>query len=264
MNAPSSIVNFGNVTVPSSSQYETGLLAHVFRVEPGAIRCWCGLSVKTSACPWRMPPKAWCRRRRESSVSWAMTGSLSADRAAARRGKIGRLFEDEGWISDLDVDENIVLAQRHHTQRTDHDVLEEALQLARMFGLPGLPRGRPGQMRRWDLRKAACIRAFLGQPTLTLSSSRCEGFMRTLSLLCSVLSSPRARAAPPCSGRPRTCKSGTIPACAPRPGPGCSGRNCMSWHQAHNGPAFPISACQRSDRALCAGRGRAGCGRRGS
>jgi phospholipid/cholesterol/gamma-HCH transport system ATP-binding protein len=82
---------------------------------------------------------------------------MSADRAAAQRGKIGRLFEDEGWINDVDVEQNIMLAQLHHTRRTEAEILEEALKFARMFGLPGLPRGRPGKVRRWDLRKAACI-----------------------------------------------------------------------------------------------------------
>ena len=100
---------------------------------------------------------------------------MSADRAATQRGKIGRLFEDEGWINDLDVEENIMLAQRHHTLRSERDILEEALKLARVFGLPGLPRGRPGKMRRWDLRKAACIRAFLGQPSFIILEQPVHG-----------------------------------------------------------------------------------------
>jgi phospholipid/cholesterol/gamma-HCH transport system ATP-binding protein len=100
---------------------------------------------------------------------------ISADEAAAQRGKIGRLFEDEGWISDLDVDQNIMLSQRHHTGRSEKDILEEALTLARVFGLPGLPRGRPGDMRRWDLRKAACIRAFLGRPAFIIIEQSVRG-----------------------------------------------------------------------------------------
>jgi phospholipid/cholesterol/gamma-HCH transport system ATP-binding protein len=100
---------------------------------------------------------------------------MSADHAAAQRGKIGRLFDDEGWISDLDVDQNIILSQRHHTRRSEQDIMEEALKLARVFGLPGLPRGRPGSMRRWDLRKAACIRAFLGQPPFIILEQPVRG-----------------------------------------------------------------------------------------
>jgi phospholipid/cholesterol/gamma-HCH transport system ATP-binding protein len=94
--------------------------------------------------------------------------TLAADQAAAQRGRIGRMFEDEGWISDLDLDENIMLSQRHHTRRSEAEIRDEALQLARLFGLPDLPSGRPASVRRPDLRKAACIRAFLGQPCLII------------------------------------------------------------------------------------------------
>jgi phospholipid/cholesterol/gamma-HCH transport system ATP-binding protein len=100
---------------------------------------------------------------------------MSAGHADAQRGKIGRLFEDEGWISDLDVDQNIMLSQRYHTLRSEEDIMEEALKLVRVFGLPGLPRGRPGSMRRWDLRKAACVRAFLGQPTFIILEQPVRG-----------------------------------------------------------------------------------------
>lgn len=100
---------------------------------------------------------------------------MSADQAAAHRGGVGRLFEDEGWVSDLEVDQNIMLAQRHHTRGSEEEIVEEALQFARIFGLPGLPRGRPANVRRWDLRKAACLRAFLGQPILIILEQPVRG-----------------------------------------------------------------------------------------
>jgi phospholipid/cholesterol/gamma-HCH transport system ATP-binding protein len=122
--------------------------------------------------------------------------SMSADDAAARRGKIGRLFEDEGWISDLEVDQNIMLAQRHHTARSEKEIMEEALQLARVFGLPGLPRGRPGSMRRWDLRKAACIRAFLGQPAFIILEQPVRGvYADLMAALVNAVHSARKRGA---------------------------------------------------------------------
>jgi phospholipid/cholesterol/gamma-HCH transport system ATP-binding protein len=49
------------------------------------------------------------------------------------------------------------------------------MKLARVFGLPGLPRGRPGNMRRWDLRKAECVRAFLGQPVFIIIEQPIHG-----------------------------------------------------------------------------------------
>ncbi len=93
---------------------------------------------------------------------------LSARDAAAARGRIGRVFLTEGWLDDQGVDENIVLAQRHHTERSEADIRQEAANLARMFRLPGLPLWPPHRVRRQDLRKAACIRALLGRPQLIL------------------------------------------------------------------------------------------------
>lgn len=168
MNASPAILKFNEVTIESSTRYETGLWNSSFEFNQGEL-----LLVRIERENERLP----LADATEGLVS-PTQGSvmflgedwqrMSADHAAAQRGKIGRLFEDEGWISDLDVDQNIMLAQRHHTQRSEKDIMEEALDLARVFGLPGLPRGRPGSMRRWDLRKAACIRAFLGRPTFII------------------------------------------------------------------------------------------------
>jgi phospholipid/cholesterol/gamma-HCH transport system ATP-binding protein len=172
---PASIVKFGIVTVPSSAQYETGLSNITFTLDQGDL-----LLVRIERENERLPlADATEGLAPPSQGIVAFLGedwqSLSADDAAAKRGKIGRLFEDEGWVSDLDVDENILLAQRHHTHRTEEDIIDEALKIARMFGLPGLPRGRPGKLRRWDLRKAACIRAFLGQPRLIILEQPVRG-----------------------------------------------------------------------------------------
>ena len=171
----SAIVKFNRVSVQSSRQYETGLWNLSFELNPGDL-----LLVRIERENERLPladATEGLVRPAQGTVSFLGDDwqSLSADRSAARRGKIGRLFEDEGWISDMDVDENIVLAQRHHTQRTEGEIMEEAIKFARMFGLPGLPRGRPGKARRWDLRKAACIRAFLGQPVLVILEQPVRG-----------------------------------------------------------------------------------------
>jgi phospholipid/cholesterol/gamma-HCH transport system ATP-binding protein len=88
--------------------------------------------------------------------------------AARARSTIGRTFADGGWLANLDTDENITLAQRHHTTRPAHELFDEALELSRRFGLPGLPRSRPWTMRTADLARAACTRAFMGTPTLLL------------------------------------------------------------------------------------------------
>lgn len=97
--------------------------------------------------------------------SWS---SVAHDAKLAARAKIGRVFDEPGWISELDIDENITLSQRHHTRRTESAIRDEASELARLFSLPGLPQSRPSSVRAPDLRRAACVRAFMGEPELLI------------------------------------------------------------------------------------------------
>jgi phospholipid/cholesterol/gamma-HCH transport system ATP-binding protein len=168
MNVSPAILKFSEVTIESSPQYEAGLWNSSFECNPGEL-----LLVRIERENERLPladATEGLAVPAKGTVTFLGEDwqGMAADHAAAQRGKIGRLFEDEGWVSDLDVDDNIMLAQRHHTRRSEQEIMDEALKLARAFGLPGLPRGRPGSMRRWDLRKAACIRAFLGQPAFMI------------------------------------------------------------------------------------------------
>ncbi len=90
------------------------------------------------------------------------------DEKLAARAMIGRVFDEPGWISALDMDENIMLSQSHHTRRPEAEIRDEASALARQFSLPGLPQGKPYGMRATDLRRAACVRALLGAPDLLI------------------------------------------------------------------------------------------------
>lgn len=191
-----SILNFAEVTIPSSAEYETGLSGASFTLGPGDL-----LLVRIERENERLPLADAAQGLvggdhgaisfQGEDWSW-----LAADEAAARRGRIGRLFDDEGWVSDLDVDENILLSQLHHTDRSEGEIMDEALTLARVFGLPGLPRGRPGQVRRWDLRKAACIRAFLGRPSLIIIEQPIRGvYADVMAPLLNAVQSARRRAA---------------------------------------------------------------------
>jgi phospholipid/cholesterol/gamma-HCH transport system ATP-binding protein len=171
----SPILQFNEVSIRSTPDYETELWNVSFELNRGDL-----LLVRIEREDERLPmADAATGLATPAQGSVLFRGEdwrdMSADRAAANRGTVGRLFEDEGWVSDLDVDQNIMLAQRHHTRRSDEEILEEALQLARIFGLPGLPRGRPASVRRWDLRKAACMRAFLGQPILIILEQPVRG-----------------------------------------------------------------------------------------
>jgi phospholipid/cholesterol/gamma-HCH transport system ATP-binding protein len=196
MNPSPAILKFSEVTIESGAHFETGLWNSSFELNPGDL-----LLVRMErenerpalpdATEGLLPPT-------QGNVlffgeDWQQ---MTPDHAAAQRGKIGRLFEDEGWISNLEVDQNILLAQRHHTRRTESEIMEEALQLARVFGLPGLPRGLPRSMRRWDLRKAACVRAFLGHPAFVILEQSVHGIYADLTApLISAVQSARRRGA---------------------------------------------------------------------
>jgi phospholipid/cholesterol/gamma-HCH transport system ATP-binding protein len=96
---------------------------------------------------------------------WA---TLPSDRANALRGRIGRVFARDTWLSHLSLLDNAVLRQLHHTRRSFAAWREEAVQLATHFGLPGFPAGGPGDLTPEDLQRVACVRAFLGNPALLL------------------------------------------------------------------------------------------------
>jgi phospholipid/cholesterol/gamma-HCH transport system ATP-binding protein len=193
MNSP--ILKFDDVTI-QSSHYETELWNVSFELNRGDL-----LLVRIERENERLPlADAATGLVPPSQGSVLFLGedwrAMSADRAAAHRGRVGRLFEDEGWVSDLEVDQNIMLAQRHHTRRSEEEIAEEALQFARIFGLPGLPRGRPVSVRRWDLRKAACMRAFLGQPILIILEQPVRGvYADLMAPLVNSVQSARSRGA---------------------------------------------------------------------
>lgn len=90
------------------------------------------------------------------------------DDAAAARARIGRVYEQSLWISNLDVDENLRLAPRHHTHRPDKEIEAEAVRWARALGLEDLPRMRPARARSRDLRVAEWVRALIGARSLLL------------------------------------------------------------------------------------------------
>ena len=99
---------------------------------------------------------------------------LPADQANALRGRIGRVFGRGAWVSYMSVLDNILLAQLYHTRRRYDELRAEAARLATWFGLPGLPADQPARVSPADLQRAACVRAFLGVPSLLILESAFE------------------------------------------------------------------------------------------
>jgi phospholipid/cholesterol/gamma-HCH transport system ATP-binding protein len=100
---------------------------------------------------------------------------VPADQANALRGRIGHLVRRGAWIPYLSLLDNVLLPQMHHTWRPYAEICAEAARWAAWFGLPGLPTGRPGDVPAAILQRAACVRAFLGAPSLIIIESLTGG-----------------------------------------------------------------------------------------
>lgn len=87
---------------------------------------------------------------------------------SARRERIGRIFAVEGWVSNLNMFENIALAQRHHTHRSDRELRKAAAALLERIGMRACLDMRPHTLSRGEQRRAQWVRAFLGMPDLLL------------------------------------------------------------------------------------------------
>ena len=96
---------------------------------------------------------------------------LGRERAAALRGRIGRLHHRGAWNAMLGTHVNIMLGRLHHTREPEPAIAQAATELARQLGLPGLPLVRPDRLSERDLVRAGCVRAFLGEPQLLLLES---------------------------------------------------------------------------------------------
>lgn len=104
--------------------------------------------------------------------AWSAMAPAYAD---AMRGRIGRTYVAEVWLEHLSVRDNVLLGQLHHTRSDAAALTEQAARLARRFGLPGLPLGYPRDLPWEDERRAALVRALIGEPALLLLESPTRG-----------------------------------------------------------------------------------------
>ena len=94
--------------------------------------------------------------------------NMPRNHADALRGHIGRLFHLPLRADTPDVATRVLLARLHHSRIPEATLRAEATRLAVRFGLPGLPVGPARRLTDPDLLRAACVRAFLGQPRLVI------------------------------------------------------------------------------------------------
>jgi phospholipid/cholesterol/gamma-HCH transport system ATP-binding protein len=102
----------------------------------------------------------------------------TAGEQAAMRGRIGRVFEHPAWVGNLDILENLCLAQAHHTRRPLAELEAEAEALARGFGIQPVPDGRPAHASLGVLRRLEWVRALIGRPALLVLERPCQGVTR--------------------------------------------------------------------------------------
>jgi phospholipid/cholesterol/gamma-HCH transport system ATP-binding protein len=105
---------------------------------------------------------------------------LPPDIANALRGRIGRVFARGNWMGHLSLLENVLLPLLHHTRRPVTELRDAAVMLAEKFGLPGVPVGHSNDSLPVDLQRAACVRAFLGQPVLILLEEQNPGCFKEM------------------------------------------------------------------------------------
>jgi phospholipid/cholesterol/gamma-HCH transport system ATP-binding protein len=175
MNANDPILEFADVTITAAAREHAGLSQVSARFGPGTLTL---IQVEPGNELFPLADLAtgllYPAEGRVLFQGEAWT-AISPELVLQRRAQIGRVFDGHGWISNLNVNENVILAQRHHTRRPDAAILAQAEALARAFGLNELPRIRPALLSPQDLRRAEWIRAFIGQPRLVLLERPMQG-----------------------------------------------------------------------------------------
>jgi len=175
MNTNDPILEFTDVTIAAAPLGHAGLSHVSARLQPGTLTV---IQVEPGSELLPLADLAeglLCPVAGRVSFQGEAWESMLPEQVSGRRALIGRVFDSHGWISNLNVNENVTLSQRHHTRRPITEILAEAEALARAFGLDGLPQTRPALVPRQDLRRSEWIRAFLGQPRLVLLERPMQG-----------------------------------------------------------------------------------------
>ena len=168
MSAASSMLEFEAVALRTPSAQVEDLTDVSFRLAPGGVAL---IELEdghehvplADAAQGLLAPES--GEVRFQGTAWAAMGPHDA---ASARGRTRRVFDGNGWVSNLDVIENVCLGEYHHTRRHFHEIRAEAEAHARAFGLSGVPDGRPSHVPTAVLRRMEWVRAFIGQPDLII------------------------------------------------------------------------------------------------
>jgi phospholipid/cholesterol/gamma-HCH transport system ATP-binding protein len=168
MQEQTAILEFKGVTVRPVSSQISGISKMDFSLERGEIAL-VGLEEGREHIPLAslaqglLVPDSGCVLFQ--GVDWA---EMKASRQSIERGRIRRVYEHYGWVTNLDVMENLCLAECHHTRRARGEVMQEVRGLARRFGLNDVPEARPTRVHGMVLRKLEWVRALVGTPSLII------------------------------------------------------------------------------------------------
>ena len=168
MQEQTAILEFKGVTVRSASSQISGISQIDFSLGRGEIAV---VSLEEGREHIPLAPLAQGLLAPDSGCvmfqgeDWA---EMKASRQSVERGRIRRVYEHYGWVTNLDVMENLCLAECHHTRRTMDEVMQEVGGLARRFGLDDIPDARPTRVHGMVLRKLEWVRALVGTPSLII------------------------------------------------------------------------------------------------
>ncbi len=89
------------------------------------------------------------------------------DRHFQMRSRIGRVFEDQGWIQSFNIVDNVTLASRHH-RPSESGIRQQVATWAERFKVSAAPYRRPSFIDPAVLQVYQWIRALIGQPALLI------------------------------------------------------------------------------------------------
>jgi len=94
--------------------------------------------------------------------------SLKPELREAKQYYIKRVFENRGFISNLNIIKNIMLSELHHTKRTEEEILKEIIKLAKVFDIENILNLRPFRCSKLHLKVAQWVRALSGTGKLII------------------------------------------------------------------------------------------------